>query len=142
MPQTNGVTADTQVQDLPLSLLDPNPWNRKQFDPELFKDLVLSIRTSGILEPLVVRPVNGRYQIASGNRRFLAAKEIGLERVPCQIMSLTDAAVQDYNLIANIQREDINPIEKAQMITQMMERMRLNQDQMAAHLGKTRVWLT
>src|SRR5258708_18013887 len=104
------------VQSLPLDQLKPNPWNRKNFDPAAMQDLISSIKAGGIREPLIVRPSADSYEIASGNRRWLAAKEAGFKEVPCLVQGLTDQQVSEMDIVNNIQREDVVPLEIANMV--------------------------
>src|SRR5207302_5712524 len=117
------------VQTLPLDQIKPNPWNRKYFDAAAMQELVSSIRTGGIHEPLIVRPNNGGYEIASGNRRWLAAKEAGLTEVPCCVQGLSDEQVAEMDIVDNIQREDIAPLELAQMVNGHMDKFHKTQQQ-------------
>src|SRR5258708_15162573 len=110
-------TVPATLQSLPVDQLKPNPWNRTVFDPESMKDLVASLKAVGIKEPLIVRSVaDGGFQIASGHRRWLAAKEAGLKEVPCYVQGLSDEQVAEDNITINIQREDLPPLEAARMI--------------------------
>ena len=129
------------VASIGVERIQPNPWNRKHFQPLAMKQLMASIASSGIQEPLVVRPRPKRmYEIASGNRRWLAAKELGLKEVPCLVMELSDSEVQDMNLVTNIQREDLSPLEKARMLRDRMEQGNLTPEEAAAKVGKSRPW--
>src|SRR5262245_23986319 len=132
MPETSA-----SVQTIPLEKLTPNPWNRNVFDPAAMADLVASIKAVGIKEPLIARPLpDGRYQIASGHRRWLAAKEAGLKEVPCQVLPLTDDAVAEDNITINIQRENIPPLELARMLSEYMKQFGKTQEQTAEKFGK------
>src|SRR5438552_983673 len=100
---------------IPIDQLKPNPWNRAIFDPAALKELAGSIKAVGVLEPLVVRPMDGGYEIASGNRRWLAAREAGVKELPCVVKELADGDIQDMNLVANIAREGVPVLEQARM---------------------------
>src|SRR5205807_2465933 len=131
-----------QVESLPVQLLQPNPWNRKTFDAIGLQELSDSVKSKGILEPLIVRKLDeGKYQIASGERRWRAAQLAGLKEVPCRVDSLTDEDVQDVNLVSNIQREDISALEKAVMVKTRMAQGGLTQSQIAKRLGKSDTWV-
>ena len=130
------------VQDIPLEQISPNPWNRKNFDPGAMQDLVSSIKAGGIHEPLIVRPKDGKYEIASGNRRWLAAQKAGLTEVPCLVQDLSDQQVSEMNIVDNIQREDLAPLELAVMLKAYIDQFNLTQDQAADQFGKSRPWVT
>jgi len=145
MPETSSetVTPDVSLRKIPIEQLKPNPWNRTQFDPSQLEDLINSIKVSGIKEPLIVRKINdGNYQIASGHRRWLAAQTAGLKEVPCWVQDLSNEDVQDMNLIANVQKEDVPPLQLAQMIDARMKAGGLKQLGMASLLGKSQQWVS
>ena len=126
---------------LPVQQLQPNPWNRKTFDAQGLQELSENLKTKGIIEPLIVRKVGeSQYQIASGERRWRAALQAGINEAPCRVLELTDEDVQDMNLIANIQREDIPALEKAAMVKARMV-AGLTQAQIAQKLGKSQKWV-
>jgi ParB family chromosome partitioning protein len=129
-------------QNIAVELLKPNPWNRKCFQKDALSELTESIKATGIREPLVVRAIDGGFQIASGNRRWLAAQAAGLKEVPYEVQTLSDNEVQDMNLVTNIQREEIGALEKAAMIHARMQVGDLTQSQMAQRLGKSEQWLS
>jgi ParB/RepB/Spo0J family partition protein len=151
-------TPATAIQSLPIDQLKPNPWNRTVFDPEAMKDLVASLKSVGVKEPLIVRPLRAQgsgqdpdsavlshehradvqYQIASGHRRWLAAKAAGLAEVPCICQPVPDDDVQDFNLIANLNREDLPVLEMSRMVDTRIRSGNLTQEQMAAKLGKSK----
>lgn len=102
------------VSTLPVSEIEPNrDQPRKQFDAAALADLADSIREYGVLQPLVVRPMpDGSYQLVAGERRWRASRMAGLSEVPVVIKELTDAQTMELALIENLQREDLNPIER------------------------------
>ena len=100
----------SRVRDLPIESLVPNPQQpRKTFAPEALAELAASIRASGILEPIIVRPRGDRYEIVVGERRWRAAQQAGLTRIPTQIRELSDAETLELALEENLLREDLNP---------------------------------
>lgn len=105
--------AKEERNNLPISKVTPNPDQpRIYFDPEKLDSLISSIKKQGILQPLVVRPIEkGMYQIVAGERRYRAAKHLGFNSVPVVIKTLTDEETQEIALVENIQRSDLNPIE-------------------------------
>ncbi len=115
---------------------------RKKITPESLKDLINSIKEKGIIEPLIVRPVDEGYEIIAGHRRFLAAKEIGLKDVPCIIKEVNDGEAAEISIIENIQRENLNPIEEALAIKKLIEEFRLTHEEVAKKIGKSRVYVT
>ena len=144
MEDSTGAAVTDRTEMLPIDSLHPNSWNRKTFSPDGLTELTASIRANGILEALVVRPIPNtpdHFEICSGNRRWLAARQAGLKEIPCRIQALSDIQVQATNLVANIQREEISALEKASMVKAFMNANNLTQAQMADKLGKSEVWL-
>ncbi len=120
-----------------------NPYQpRKQFDPDELKSLTDSVRTHGILQPLVVRPVAEGYQLIAGERRLRAAQAAGLTEVPVHVVALEDQQMFEAALVENIQRSDLNPIEKAQGFKDYLERFGLTQEQLGAKLGLDRTTIS
>lgn len=112
---------------------------RKHFDEEKMKDLADSIRQHGVIQPLVVKPeANGRYTIIAGERRYRAARMVGLKQVPVVTKEVTDRELLQISMIENIQREDLNPLEEAQGIAALMEQFSLTQEEAAEILGRSR----
>ena len=103
------------VEEIPISNIRPNRHqSRRNFEPEAMKDLAESIRSYGVLQPILVRKINEReYEIIAGERRVNAAKNIGLETIPAIVREYTDAQMREISLIENLQREDLNPIDEA-----------------------------
>lgn len=112
---------------------------RKHFDEEKMRDLADSIRQHGVIQPLVVKPeANGRYTIIAGERRYRAARMVGLKQVPVVTKEVTDRELLQISMIENIQREDLNPLEEAQGIAALMEQFSLTQEDAAEILGRSR----
>lgn len=113
---------DTGPQHIPISLIDPSPKQpRRYFDSDKMSQLVASVEKKGILEPLVLRPkAKGRYELVAGERRLRAAKEVGLEKVPCTIHDLTDEEAAEIALLENLQRDDLNPVEETEGILELL----------------------
>lgn len=98
-----------------IELIERNPYQpRRDFGKDELEELTGSIREHGILQPLLVRPFNGQYQLIAGERRLMAAKEVGLETIPCRVLELEDQQVAEAAIEENIKRKDLNPLEKAQ----------------------------
>lgn len=127
------------VRMLALDAIEPNPFQpRQQFDDAALADLAQSIRTDGILQPIAVRPAGGKFQIIAGERRCRAARLAGLTEVPAAIRPANDKEMLALALIENIQREDLNAIEKAQAYEQLRRALDLPIEQLAKRLGQDR----
>ena len=111
---------------------------RKVFDEEKLKELAESIKLHGVVQPIIVREVNGRYIIVAGERRYRAARLAGLKEVPALVKNLSDNEVMEVALIENIQRENLNPIEEAAAIKFLMQQHDLTQEEVATRLSKSR----
>jgi ParB family chromosome partitioning protein len=130
---------DAPVCRLPIGKISFNPYQpRKQFDPEELDALAASIKTHGVLQPLVVREVADGYQLIAGERRLRAATAAGLTEVPVHVVAFDDQQVFEAALVENIQRTDLNPIEKAHGFKQYLDRFGLTQDQLGSRLGLDR----
>jgi len=127
------------AQNLPIDSIDPNPLQpRRTFQPERLEELAQSIRSNGIIQPLVVRRADERYQLVAGERRWRAAKLAGVTQVPAVIRDIPDDHLLEITLIENIQREDLNPIETAVAFERMMRELVLNPEQVGERTGKDR----
>src|SRR5215469_16279746 len=125
--------------DIPIELIDPNPLQpRRSFHAERLEELAQSIRANGIIQPLVVRKADARYQLVAGERRWRAAKLAGIQRVPTVVREIPDDHLLEITLIENIQREDLNPIETAVAFERMMRELILNPEQVGHRTGKDR----
>jgi ParB family chromosome partitioning protein len=116
------------------SLLQP----RKDFGREALQELIDSIREHGIIQPLIVRQTNGRYELIAGERRWRAAQEVGLTQVPVIIRTATDLEVLELSLIENLQRSDLNPIEEAQGYARLASEFGMRQEEIALKVGRSR----
>jgi len=131
------------VQSLDPRLVDPNPDQpRTRFDDAGIQELAQSIRTDGVIQPILVRPSGARYLIIAGERRWRAAQVAGLERVPAIIREIEDDKVLEIALIENIQREDLNPIEVAQALLRLGQELELSHEELAQRTGKDRTTVT
>jgi len=116
-----------------------NPFQpRKEFLPEKLNELAESIKVHGVLQPLLVRDLHGKYQLIAGERRLRAAKLAGLTEVPVLIREMSDEAMMEVALVENLQREDLNPIEEAEAYRRLTEEFRLTQHDIAKKVGKSR----
>lgn len=131
---------DVQVKKtLRLSELEPNKDQpRKEFSEEAIASLAASIQQYGMLQPILVRPLGLNYQIVAGERRWRAARMLGLDEVPVIIRELTDEETAAIALIENLQREDLNPIEEASGYAMLMERFHMTQEEVAKRVGRSR----
>ena len=115
---------------------------RKTFDEEKLDELASSIKEHGIIQPVVLRSVKNGYEIVAGERRWRAARKIGLKEIPCIVKELTDEENMLLAIIENMQREDLNPIEEAEGISQMIDTYGLTQEQVSKSVGKSRPYIT
>ncbi|MFM7100046.1 MAG: ParB/RepB/Spo0J family partition protein [Verrucomicrobiota bacterium] len=123
-----------------LAEIVPSPLQpRKVFTAESLGELAASITSQGILQPLVVRRVADRYELIAGERRWRAAQQAGLDRLPVLVREATDLEVLELALVENLQRENLNPLEEAVGYQQLQERFQLTQEQVAAKVGRSRV---
>ena len=140
--QEEAAKVDTrELQQLPLELVQRGKYQpRRDMDPQALEELAQSIRNHGVMQPIVVRPVEGgRYEIIAGERRWRASQQAGLERVPALVREVPDEAAIAMALIENIQREDLNPIEEAVALQRLQQEFQLTQQQVADTVGKSRV---
>ena len=142
-PQETVVEEKSEINDnlksLKITEVEPNrDQPRKQFKQEALEDLAESIKTYGIIQPIVVTKQDGYYGIVAGERRWRAAKLAGLEEIPAIIRDDDEQTNKEIALIENIQREDLNPYEKALGIRQLMDKYGLTQEQVSKKIGKSR----
>ena len=127
-----------QVVDLDINLLQANPLQpRGLISPESINDLSESIKEHGILEPLVVAKTPAGYQIIAGERRWRASKLLGLKTVPVIIKETTPQGMLEMAIVENVQREDLNPIDRAQAFTRLMEEFGLSNKDISQRIGKS-----
>jgi|HubBroStandDraft_1064217.scaffolds.fasta_scaffold117566_1 ParB family chromosome partitioning protein len=143
MPTRNdGDMAVGDVRRLSIDLLDPSPFQpRMNFDEEMLSDLTESIRSQGVLQPILVRPrpdVPGRYQIIAGERRWRAAGIAGLHEIPVICRDLNDMESAAAGLIENLQRENLNPIEEAEGYQRLIQNFGLTHEALGAAVSKSR----
>ena len=138
-----GALVDTGARTLPLSKIEPNPDQpRKNFNQDAIKELAQSIKLHGVIQPIVVTPRGDKYIIIAGERRYRASKLAGLQNVPVIIKNYTNQEMQEISLIENLQREDLNPIETAFAMKQLIDNYGFTQDDLAKRLGKSRPAIT
>ena len=128
-----------KIQKLPLTSIAPSPLQpRQDFPTEHLNELVESIRERGIIQPLIVRQVDGTYELIAGERRWRAAKELGLAEAPAIVREASDREVLELALIENLQREGLNPIEEAAAYAKLHQDFSLTQEEIARQVGKSR----
>ncbi len=126
-------------QQIDIDLIDPSPYQpRTRFREEALEELARSIKASGIIQPLVVRPIGGRFQLIAGERRWRAAQRAGLTRASAIVRQVSDELALEMTLVENIQREDLNAIETARAFDRLMEEFQLTQEAVAERTGKDR----
>ncbi len=132
-----------EIKLIPVSQLQPNRWNRRIFDSEALKEFASQVKRVGVLEALTVRPLGqDRYEIASGNRRWEAAKLAGLSEVTCIVKPLSDQQVSEMNISSNIEREDVPPLELARMVRSYMDEFHKSQEETALEFNKSQAWVS
>ena len=140
-------TQTTQLEidliELEIDQLEPaEAQPRKYFNEEKLNELALSIRSNGIIQPIVARRFGDRFQIIAGERRWRAAKIAGLQKIPCVIKDIPEANILEVSLIENIQRQELNPIEEAMAYKNLLERLDVTQEEIAQRVGKDRSSIT
>src|SRR5690242_5248456 len=131
-------TAQGPLQ-IDIDLIEPSPFQpRTRFREEALDELARSIKASGIIQPLVVRPIGSRYQLIAGERRWRAAQRASLSKVPVIVRQVSDDLALEMTLVENIQREDLNAIEAARAFERLMDEARLTQEAVAERTGKDR----
>ena len=135
----DNTTDSASTQTLRLSDIEPNrDQPRKSFDDDSIAALADSIKQHGMLQPLLVRPYGGSYQIVAGERRWRAARMLGLSEVPVQVREFTDSETMQIGLIENLQRENLNPIEEAKGYNELIEQYGMTQEEVAKTVGRSR----
>jgi ParB family transcriptional regulator, chromosome partitioning protein len=129
-----------ELRELPVGLIKPNPGQpRTKFDPEALNALAASIESSGIVQPLLVRPLaDGSYELVAGERRWRAAQQAGLEKVPAVVRDQAEAERLQAALIENMVREDLNPVEEAKACAALVEELGLTKEELARRVGRSR----
>lgn len=130
-----------ELQHLPLDLIERGKYQpRRDMDPQALEELAHSIKSQGVMQPIVVRPIGeNRYEIIAGERRWRASQQAGVETIPAMVRDVPDEAAIAMALIENIQREDLNPVEEAIALQRLQVEFQLTQQQVADAVGKSRV---
>jgi ParB family chromosome partitioning protein len=125
--------------EIDVDLIDPNPEQpRTRFDDVELEELTQSIRENGVVQPILVRPVGGRYQIVAGERRWRATQRAELRKIPAIVREVSNEKLLELALIENIQREELNPIEEGKAYLKLIENIGLTQEEVAKRVGKDR----
>lgn len=135
--------SNQNIQELEIDALQPNPLQpRGIISPESLVELVDSIREHGVLEPILVAETPAGYQIVAGERRWRASKIAGLKRVPVTVRKTTAQGMLEMSIVENVQREDLNPIERAQAYQRLMDEFGLTNSEIAQRVGKSPAYIS
>ena len=133
------VTAESELNSLPVSQIRPNPYQpRQQFDLERLRELAASIQQQGVIQPIVVRRCTEGFELIAGERRLRAAQMAGYDLIPALVKNVNDQEALEVALLENLQREDLNPIEEARAYQRLQATFDLRQEQVAQRVGKDR----
>lgn len=137
MPAAQGVGS---TQEIPVDSIDPNPYQtRRRINEAALEELTESIRASGVVQPVVLRPAaNGRYQLVAGERRWHASRRAGKTTIPAVVRQISNEQAMEITIIENLQREDLNPVEQARAFERLSREFGLTQEQIASRTGKDR----
>ncbi len=143
LPQPGEVT-EPAYRHVPPNLILPNPSQpRQRFDPESISALAESLRSAGLIQPLIVRPLaDGRYEIIAGERRWRAAREAGLESVPVVLRNEDETKRMEMALIENVAREQLNPVDEARACAMLIEDLGVTKEELGQRLGRSRAALS
>src|SRR5438445_1991404 len=132
-------TESDTLLEVDVDHVEPNPHQpRKVFDSNALNELAASIRASGVIQPVIVRRQGAGYQLVAGERRWRAARQAGLARIPAIVREVTDAESLELALVENLLREDLNPIEEAEAFDKLLARFGWTQEELAGRVGKER----
>jgi ParB family chromosome partitioning protein len=142
IPET--VTArEREVVEIDIARVKPGKYQpRLEFDKERLQELVESIREKGVVQPVIVRPVGGEFELIAGERRLRAAKSLGMSSVPAIVKNVDDEQALELAIVENVQRENLNPIEEARAYRTLNDTFALTQDDIAKKVGKSRAAVT
>lgn len=127
------------VRELPVEQIEPNPYQtRTHWDETALNELAASIKVSGVVQPITVRSLNGRYQLVTGERRWRASQIAGKATIPSIVRQISNEQAMEMTIVENLQREDLNPMEQARAFERLSREFNLTQEQMAQRTGKDR----
>jgi ParB family chromosome partitioning protein len=142
-PDAGEGVATGGYQELPVAAVKPNRYQpREHFDEESLAALADSIREVGVLQPILVRPADDGFELIAGERRWRAARRIGLQTIPALVRTTDDASTLEQALVENVHRADLNSLEEAAAYQQLIEDFKLTHEQVAARVGRSRVTIT
>ena len=132
-----------EIREIELDLIQPGRQQpRTFFDEAKLEELAQSIRTTGIIQPLLVRPMGGLFELVAGERRWRAAQIAGLARIPAIVREIPDDRLLEFALVENIQRQELNPIEEANAYRRLIDSLGLTQEEVARRVGRDRTFIT
>jgi ParB family chromosome partitioning protein len=139
----NGKFTEEELLDIDIDLIEPNGEQpRKRFTEENLNDLAQSIKANGLIQPIVVRRKNSKFEIIAGERRWRASQKIGLSKIPAIVKKIADEKLLELALIENIQRQELNVVEEAKAYKNLIETIGLTQEMIAERVGKNRTVIT
>ena len=140
IPTGGAEPGEAGVREIPVNQISPNRFQpRQRFDPAKLEELANSIREHGVVQPIVVRPLDGGFELVIGERRWRAAQQAGLRTVPAVVKDIgSDADVLEVALVENLQREDLNPLEEASAYQYLINEFSLTQEEVARRVGRSR----
>lgn len=142
--ETSTAGSSEEFREIEIDLIEPNNLQpRTRFDEPQLEELAASIKENGIVQPILVRKLNGgRYQLVAGERRWRAAQRAGLNRIPAVLRDIADDKMLELALIENIQRQELNPIEEAHAYKRLIDTLGLTQETVAQRVGRDRTFVT
>lgn len=143
LPTDSSPADNEEIREIPIDLIRPSEQQpRTSFQEDKLQELAQSIRTSGIIQPLLVRRRGGLFELVAGERRWRAAQLAGLSRIPAIVRDIPDERLLELALIENIQRQELNPIEEANAYKRLIESLNLTQEDVARRIGRDRSFIT
>ena len=137
------IKVETKTNKLSLSEITPNKFQpRKNFDEESLNDLTNSIRERGVIQPIIVRKSDDKYEIIAGERRWLAARKAGLHEIPVVVTDADDLKSLEFAIVENVQRHDLNPLEEALGYKRLINEFSYDQEKVSKFIGKSRSYIT
>lgn len=137
------LAANDEIREIEIDLIRPGQEQpRTTFDQAKLEELAQSIRSTGVIQPLLVRPIGGLFELVAGERRWRAAQIAGLTRVPSIVRDIPEEKLLELALIENIQRAELNPVEEAKAYKRLIESLGLTQDEVAQRVGRDRTFVT